>query len=52
MEVSQVYQFVNDAAQESIGEAAVLAEDGGNGSVHAADEARAFAVCEKRFHRR
>ena len=27
MEVSQVYQFVNDAAQESIGESAVLAED-------------------------
>ena len=27
MEVSQVYQFVNDAAKESIGESAVLAED-------------------------
>ena len=27
MEVSQVYQFVNDAANESIGESAVLAED-------------------------
>lgn len=27
MEVSQVYQFVNNAAQESIGEAVVLAED-------------------------
>ena len=27
MEVSQVYQFVNDAAKESIGESTVLAED-------------------------
>ena len=27
MEVKQVYEFVNSAAQESIGESAILAED-------------------------